>query len=576
LTQLINLGLMASRSPQDAGIPDPSAAEPGALSQSGFTFAQQFELNLAALKRQDSTDVDSHGSAAASGNQIGNQSGKQLPVLTAIELPATAYVQRLPSGTPVVLGEALADEKTLKDFAALQGMNADALAVLFGRYSSQGVRAPDTMNVAEVDQVAETVAFAKDTASVSIALNPVAESLPESLNPIARPGFTTSAGSVVPLPEVLGSFTGIQAGTQVGALIGPQVVASAGSEPPKAHSTLQAPALAATLTADLHKVAAVMAAGSPAGKDGAKGISEVRAEKIGQIEIGSARVAQAQPSQTAVPAPATSASSTAAVDVTSLVMPLRFRQQAVTGLAAETPPPSEPLKLAVSAKVAPGDVLSKPELRASTDQAPTAALSAGLANAPGLAPKPLRSQPVMSGAAFTLSAEHITETLRVQSGTSAAPAAPEASTAAAPSHAVLLEDLPNKLSEMVAQRLMANIRGGAWRFDLQLHPQELGTLDVQMEMRDGRLEAQISTSSAAVKEFLGSQLQRLDDSLNAAGFKGSSIDVALHQGRSDNGSQGERRGHPDGSGATESDQEQTQSPSSVSDSSATAGLDLFV
>ena len=261
----------------------------------------------------------------------------------------------------------------------------------------------------------------------------------------------------------------------------------------------------------------------------------------------------------------------------SMATPARFlSQQGASADAKEavTPESTDLLKLAESVKDLSADASMKRDGSLMPTREPGVAIAASLTNAGMVTQKSILNRPVMSGAAFVLGAEHVTESLTLQ------PSAPRATEVASttltppPAGAVLLEDLPDKLSQMVAQRLMANIRGGAWRFDLQLHPQELGSLDVQLEMRDGRLEAQISTSSAAVKEFLGSQLHRLDESLDAAGIKGSSIDVALHQGRHENGAQGQGRGRNEATTNSESDQETLKSPEP--DTTANEGLDLFV
>ena len=275
----------------------------------------------------------------------------------------------------------------------------------------------------------------------------------------------------------------------------------------------------------------------------------------------------------AVPAPSF------AGQMASMATPARFLiQQGATAdaKAAVTPESMDLPKLAESVKDLSADAIMKRDGSLVPTREPGVAIAASLTNASMVTQKSILNRPVMSGAAFVLGAEHVTESLTLQPSASRPTEVASTTLTPPPAGAVLLEDLPDKLSQMVAQRLMANIRGGAWRFDLQLHPQELGSLDVQLEMRDGRLEAQISTSSAAVKEFLGSQLHRLDESLDAAGIKGSSIDVALHQGRHENGAQGQGRGRNEASSATNSESDQETLKSAEPDSTTDEGLDLFV
>ncbi len=74
-----------------------------------------------------------------------------------------------------------------------------------------------------------------------------------------------------------------------------------------------------------------------------------------------------------------------------------------------------------------------------------------------------------------------------------------------------------QLSEALGQRLAANIAAGHYRLTFNVHPRELGAIDVVMEMRDGRLDAQINTSNAVTRELLGDSLPRLRDALQQSG-----------------------------------------------------------
>ena len=58
------------------------------------------------------------------------------------------------------------------------------------------------------------------------------------------------------------------------------------------------------------------------------------------------------------------------------------------------------------------------------------------------------------------------------------------------------------LSEALGQRLAANIAAGHYRLTFNVNPRELGAIDVVMEMRDGRLDAQINASNAVTRDLL--------------------------------------------------------------------------
>ena len=94
-----------------------------------------------------------------------------------------------------------------------------------------------------------------------------------------------------------------------------------------------------------------------------------------------------------------------------------------------------------------------------------------------------------------------------------------------------------QLSEALGQRLAANIAAGHYRLTFNVHPRELGAIDVVMEMRDGRLDAQINTSNAVTRELLGDSLPRLRDALQQSGINlahlhvGSDTQQGQSQGR---------------------------------------------
>ena len=91
-----------------------------------------------------------------------------------------------------------------------------------------------------------------------------------------------------------------------------------------------------------------------------------------------------------------------------------------------------------------------------------------------------------------------------------------------------------QLSEALGQRLAANIAAGHYRLTFNVHPKELGAIDVVMEMRDGRLDAQINTSNAVTRELLGDSLPRLRDALQQSGVNLAQLQVGLdaQQGQS--------------------------------------------
>ena len=99
------------------------------------------------------------------------------------------------------------------------------------------------------------------------------------------------------------------------------------------------------------------------------------------------------------------------------------------------------------------------------------------------------------------------------------------------------------LSEALGQRLAANIAAGHYRLTFNINPRELGAIDVVMEMRDGRLDAQINASNAVTRDLLGDSLPRLRDALQQSGINLAQLQVGSEsqqgnaEGRQANGEQ---------------------------------------
>jgi flagellar hook-length control protein FliK len=102
-----------------------------------------------------------------------------------------------------------------------------------------------------------------------------------------------------------------------------------------------------------------------------------------------------------------------------------------------------------------------------------------------------------------------------------------------------------QLSEALGHRLAANIAAGHYRLTLNVHPKELGAIDVVMEMRDGKLDAQISSTNAVTRELLGDSLPRLRDALQQNGIQLAQLAVGQDS------QQGGERGRGAQSGASD-------------------------
>lgn len=98
-------------------------------------------------------------------------------------------------------------------------------------------------------------------------------------------------------------------------------------------------------------------------------------------------------------------------------------------------------------------------------------------------------------------------------------------------------DMSRRLAEVLGQRLSAQISRGAWRVEMDLHPKSLGRIEIQLEMRNGELEANFNAANAATRELLQDSMPRLRDALEEHGMESAYIGLGLgNQTQSDGNS----------------------------------------
>ncbi len=137
----------------------------------------------------------------------------------------------------------------------------------------------------------------------------------------------------------------------------------------------------------------------------------------------------------------------------------------------------------------------------------------------------------------------------------------------------LQSQLSQRLTQALGQRLSAQIERGSWRVEMDLHPSSLGRVEVQIEMRNGELEANFLSSNPTTRDLLQESLPRLREMLDQFGTN------TAYQGLG-SGYKGQSDGNPasDGSESQRSSGEEGKLASSdmarkpVSDD----GLDVLV
>ena len=97
------------------------------------------------------------------------------------------------------------------------------------------------------------------------------------------------------------------------------------------------------------------------------------------------------------------------------------------------------------------------------------------------------------------------------------------------------ERLSQRLGEALGQRLAAQIAKGDWRVDLALKPHELGNIDIELQMKEGTLQASFSAGQAMTRELIADSLPRLKEILNQLGMDVATMDVNVRQNSQNGG-----------------------------------------
>ena len=97
------------------------------------------------------------------------------------------------------------------------------------------------------------------------------------------------------------------------------------------------------------------------------------------------------------------------------------------------------------------------------------------------------------------------------------------------------EKLSHRLAEALGQRLSAQIARGEWKVELALKPHNLGTVDIQLTMKNGELEASFNASEASTRELINDGMPKLKEVLEKSGMELAILDVNVRQNSQNGG-----------------------------------------
>lgn len=126
-----------------------------------------------------------------------------------------------------------------------------------------------------------------------------------------------------------------------------------------------------------------------------------------------------------------------------------------------------------------------------------------------------------------------------------------------------LRDLSDRLGQVLARQMSGQIGRGRWTLEMALHPAELGSIEIEMEMTERGLEANFRASQAVTRDLLMESMGRLKSWFEEGGidvaYAGVSQDSGANHGGNPTGQEAKSGNAEDGvesSDASESDVEQ--------------------
>lgn len=84
-----------------------------------------------------------------------------------------------------------------------------------------------------------------------------------------------------------------------------------------------------------------------------------------------------------------------------------------------------------------------------------------------------------------------------------------------------------KIVKQVITEMQVSIKADTTSFEMQLNPEHLGKINLQVASKNGVVTAQIATETAMAKEALESQLVTLKETLNQQGVKVEAVEVVI-------------------------------------------------
>ena len=138
-----------------------------------------------------------------------------------------------------------------------------------------------------------------------------------------------------------------------------------------------------------------------------------------------------------------------------------------------------------------------------------------------------------------------------------------------------LRELTDKLGNMVARQIAGQIGRGRWSLEIAMHPAELGSIEIEMEMTERGLEASFRASHSVTRDLLMESMPRLKSWFEEGGIDVAYAGLTQDSGAQNGGNSTGEQGAQSDIQATESEESSDSTDNQLFDDGST-GLDIRV
>lgn len=100
-----------------------------------------------------------------------------------------------------------------------------------------------------------------------------------------------------------------------------------------------------------------------------------------------------------------------------------------------------------------------------------------------------------------------------------------AQTSASLQDAAAVAPIARQVAQQVEQGMLSSLKGGGTRLDLQLNPQELGSINVSLSVRNGEVSAIIRSEKSETTDMINRQVDAIRSNLEQQGVKVDKVEV---------------------------------------------------